>query len=330
MKPILKKSLILLVLSVCAAGCMSPQVKLFTDATDPLKEFTLKGEADEKALLIPVNGIISDFSRKGFLRTEPSMVQEIVSQLDMAAKDPEIKAVLFKIDSPGGSVTASDMLYHEIQAFKEETGKTIAVSLMNVAASGGYYMSLPADMIMAHPTSITGSVGVIFLRPKVNGLMEKIGVDVVTHTSGTQKDMGSPFREASPEEERIFQGLAERLGSRFIDLVKKHRGVYGSELAEVETARIFLADEALRIGLVDEIGYLSDAFEKTRAMAGLPVDARLVVYRRTEYPNDNIYNTQTRFQAGSPSLVDLGIPASAKLSRSGFYYLWPAGIGFEE
>lgn len=330
MKPILKKSLILLLLSVCAAGCMSPQVKLFTDATDPLKEFTLKGEADEKVLLIPVNGIISDFSRKGFLRIEPSMVQEIVSQLDMAAKDPEIKAVLFKIDSPGGSVTASDMLYHEIQAFKEETGKTIAVSLMNVAASGGYYMSLPADMIMAHPTSITGSVGVVFLRPKVNGLMEKIGVDVVTHTSGAHKDMGSPFREASPEEERIFQGLAERLGTRFIDLVKKHRGVYGSELAEVETARIFLADEALKIGLVDEIGYLSDAFEKIRAMAGLPVDARLVVYRRTEYPNDNVYNTQTRFQAGSPSLVDLGIPESAKLSRSGFYYLWPAGIGFEE
>lgn len=318
-----------MVLFVCAAGCMSPQVKLFTDATDPLKEFTLQGRADTKVLLIPVNGIISDFSHKGLLRTEPSMVQEVVSQLDMAAEDPEIKAVLFKIDSPGGSVTASDVIYHEVQAFKEKTGKAVSVVLMNVAASGGYYMALPADMIMAHPTSITGSVGVIFLRPKVNGLMEKIGVDVITHTSGTHKDMGSPFRDASEEEAQIFQGLSESLGSRFVNLVKTHRSLSDSALAEVETARIFLAEDALEIGLVDEIGYLSDAFKKTRAMAGLPEDAKLVVYRRSEYPNDNIYNTQTRFQAGGQSLIDLGIPQSAKLGRSGFYYLWPAGIDFK-
>ena len=329
MNAILKKILMLMVLFVCAAGCMSPQVKLFTDATDPLKEFTLQGRADTKVLLIPVNGIISDFSHKGLLRTEPSMVQEVVSQLNMAAEDPEIRAVLFKIDSPGGSVTASDVLYHEIQAFKGKTGKAVSVVLMNVAASGGYYMALPADMIMAHPTSITGSVGVIFLRPKVNGLMEKIGVDVITHTSGTHKDMGSPFRDASEEEAQIFQGLAESLGSRFVDLVKTHRDLSDSALAEVETARIFLADEAVKIGLVDEIGYLSDAFEKTRAMAGLPEDAKLVVYRRSEYPNDNIYNTQTRFQAGGQSLIDLGLPQFSKLGRSGFYYLWPAGIDFE-
>lgn len=329
MNAILKKSLILVLLIVCTAGCVSTQVKLFTDATDPLKEFTLKGGADEKVLLIPVNGLISDFSHKGLLRTEPSMIQDVVSQLDMAAEDPKIKAVLFKIDSPGGSVTASDILYHEIQSFRKRSGKPLSVVLMNVAASGGYYTALPADMIMAHPTSITGSVGVIFLRPKVNGLMEKIGVDVITHTSGAHKDMGSPFREASPEEAQMFEGLAENLGNRFVGLVKKHRGLSDSALAEVGTARIYLAEQALEIGLVDEIGYLSDAFEKTRSMAGLPEDARLVVYRRSEYPNDNIYNTQTRFQAGGRSLIDLGFPESAKLSRSGFYYLWPAGIDFE-
>ena len=316
-------------ISVLAAGCMSPNVKLFTDATDPLREYTLQGEADGKVLLIPVNGIISDFAHKGLLRTEPSMVQEIVSQLHMAERDADIKAVLFKIDSPGGSVTASDIIYHEIQAFKERTGKIVSVVLMNVAASGGYYMSLPADMIMAHPTSVTGSVGVIFFRPKFNGLMEKIGVDVVAHTSGQHKDMGSPFREATAEEDAIFQSLADNLGQRFTSLVKQHRGLDEAALADVETARIYLADEALAVGLVDEIGYLSDAVSKTRVMAGLPEDSRLVVYRRTEYPNDNFYNTQTRFQAGGTSLVDLGIPDAAKLNRAGFYYLWPTGIDFE-
>ena len=316
-------------MGACAAGCMSPNVKLFTDATDPLSEYTLQGEADGKVLLIPVNGIISDYAHKGLLRTEPSMVQDIVSQLQMAEKDAAIKAVLFKIDSPGGAVTASDILYHEIQAFKEKTGKVVSVVLMNVAASGGYYMSLPADMIMAHPTSITGSVGVIFVRPKVNGLMEKIGVDVVAHTSGMHKDMGSPFREATPKEEEMFQGLAGSLGQRFTRLVKKHRKLDESAMADVQTARIYLADEALAIGLVDEIGYLSDAVSRTRAMAGLSDDSRLVVYRRTKYPNDNFYNTQTRFESGRKALIDLGLPEFAKLSRAGFYYLWPAGIDFE-
>ncbi len=329
MKSILKKAAILLIITFLATGCMSPQVKLFTDATDPLKEFTLEGKADSKVLLIPVNGLISDFSHKGLLRTKPSMVQEIVSQLHMAENDPEIKAVLFKIDSPGGTVTASDILYHEIIEFKEKTNKKVTVSLMNVAASGGYYISLPADFIIAHPTSISGSVGVIFIRPKINGLMDKIGVDVVTHSSGIHKDMGSPFREATEEEKRIFQGLADSLGERFISLVRKHRYLDESELADVKTARIYLADEALEVGLVDDIGYLSDAVSKTKEMAGIPEDSRLVVYRRTEYPNDNFYNTQTRYQAGRNALVDLGLPESAKFDRAGFYYLWPAGIDFE-
>ena len=329
MRAIRIKIVFLLIMSFLAAGCMSPKVKLFTDATDPLKEFTLAGEAEDKILLIPVNGIISDFSHKGLLRTKPSMVQEIVSQLRMAENDPAVKAVLFKIDSPGGTVTASDILYHEIREFKEKTDKVVTVSLMNVAASGGYYISLPADHIMAHPTSIAGSVGVIFIRPKINGLMEKIGVDVVTHTSGRHKDMGSPFREATSAEEEMFQGLADRLGERFLRLVKRHRYLDASELANVKTARIYLADEALEVGLVDEIGYLKDAVSKTREMAGLSEDSRLVVYRRTEYPNDNLYNTQTRYQAGRQALVDLGLPESAKFDRAGFYYLWPAGIDFE-
>ena len=91
----------------------------------------------------------------------------------LAEKDEKVKAVLLKIDSPGGSSTASDILYHEIVAFKERTGKKVVVCMMNIAASGGYYVALPADMIMAHPTTVTGSVGVILIRPEVSQLMEK-------------------------------------------------------------------------------------------------------------------------------------------------------------
>ena len=106
----------------------------------------------------------------------PSQVQEVVSRLRRAEKDEEVKAVLLEINSPGGSITASDILYHEIMDFKERTGARVVAALMDVAASGGYYIALPADRIIAHPTTITGSVGVILVQPKVTGLMDKLGL----------------------------------------------------------------------------------------------------------------------------------------------------------
>lgn len=312
-----------------ANGCMFPTVKLFTDASDPLEEFTLEGEEKGKVLMIPVHGIISDISRKGMILTEPSLVQDVVSQLRLAEEDSEIKAVLFKIDSPGGSVTASDVLYHEIKSFKERTGVKVTAVIMNVAASGGYYMALPADYIVAHPTSVTGSIGVIFLKPKFYGLMDKIGVDVKVNTSGENKDMGSPFRKETEVEDAIFQTLTDSLGKRFIDLVVEHRGVSPEVVKDISTARIYLAEEALQLGLVDEIGYISDAVTRTKERAGMDENCKVVVYRRVEYPDDNLYNTQTRFQGMKYPLIDLGLPDTTMLNRAGFYYLWPAGIGEE-
>jgi protease IV len=307
-------------------GCMFPTVKLFTDATDPLQEFTLEGDAKGKILMISVSGIISDISKKGMIRTDPSLVQDIVSQLRLAEKDPEIQAVLFKIDSPGGSVTASDIIYHEIQSFKERTGKKVTAVIMNVAASGGYYMALPADFIMAHPTSVTGSIGVIFVRPHVYGLMDKIGVDVSATTSGENKDMGSPFREATQAEDKIFQSLTDSLGKRFVDLVVQHRRITPEAVMDISTARIYLAQEALRLGLIDEIGYIGDAIARTKEMAGLDENSRIVVYRREEFANDNLYNSQTRYGDAHAALIDLGLLDAALLNLSGFYYLWPAGL----
>jgi protease IV len=314
---------------IMIAGCVAPNVKLFTDATDPLKEYVLEGEAKEKILIISIKGVITDLSKKGMLQSEPSMVQDIVSQLRLAEKDPDIKAVVFTIDSPGGSVTASDILYHEIMKYKEKTGAKVTAVLMNVAASGGYYVALPADRIFAHPTSITGSIGVIFLRPKVYGLMEKIGVDVAVSTSGQNKDMGSPFREATEEEKEIFQTLTDSLGSRFSDLVLKHRQIDPEKFEEICSARIYLAQEAKDRGLVDEVGYVGDALTKTKNMAGVPEDAKVVVFRRNEYPNDNIYNTQTQLSGSSSPLVNLGLPDLEIFSQPGFYYLWPAGLNGE-
>lgn len=320
-------AVLLMIAGLFINGCMFPTIKLFTDASDPLLEFTLSGDEEGKVLLIPVHGIISDFPKRGLIFTEPSMLQDIVSQLRLAEEDSEIKAVLFKIDSPGGSVTASDVLYNEIKLFKERTGVKVTALIMNVAASGGYYMALPADYIIAHPTSITGSIGVIFLQPKLYGLMDKIGVAVKVTTSGDKKDMGSPFRESTEAEDAIFQSLTDSLGKRFIDLVVENRKVSPEAINDISTARIYLADEAYELGLIDEVGYIDDAIARTKEQAGLDENSKVVVYRRVEYADDNLYNTQMQAGGVKYPLIDLGIPDTSMLSRGGFYYLWPAGIG---
>ena len=178
---------------------------------------------------------------------------------------------------------------------------------MNVGASGGYYVALPADRIFAHATSITGSVGVVFLRPQVFGLMDKIGVGIAVSKSGRNKDIGSPFRPATEEETAIFQELTDHLAQQFIDRVKAHRQISESDLADIQTARIYNAEVAKKKGLVDEIGYLSDAVASAKTLAGLEKDARVVVYRRIEYANDTIYNPATGAGAG-PDMprLDLG------------------------
>ena len=121
----------MLVLSLLTA-CAGPQVKLFTDATDPLKEFTIEGSGGDKILLVPIRGLISDNPKKGLLSSSPSMVQQVVSQLKKAEQDKRIKAVLFKINSPGGSITASDLLYHEILSYKERTNAKVIVCMMDM------------------------------------------------------------------------------------------------------------------------------------------------------------------------------------------------------
>jgi protease IV len=307
------------------SGCIKPRITIFPDNTEPLQESTLQGHGKEKILIVSIKGFISD-SPKGFL-SKSSMVEDIVSQLKKAEKDKEIKAVILKIDSPGGSVTASDILYHEIMEYKKCTGAKVVAAMMGVAASGGYYVALPADLILAHPTTITGSVGVIFLRPNVSGLMNKIGLEVNATKSGKNKDMGSPFRKATPEENQIAQNLISDLAGRFISLTMAHRKLNDQAKEDVSSARVYTAADALNLGLVDRIGYLDDAIRGAAKLAGISDDAKVVVYRRTEYPNDNIYNTSSTSKQGLPeiNLIDLGLGDSLTPLRNGFYYLWMPG-----
>jgi protease-4 len=316
----------IVVSTIGLAGCSLPQINLFPQA-GPLKEVVLEGIGEEKVLVLSINGSITDQPKEKLLRTRPAMVQEFVSHLRLAEKDPQIKAVLLKVNSPGGPVTASDILYHEIGSFKERTGKKLVVSMMSVAASGGYYLSLPADWIMAHPTTVTGSVGVIFMRPCVSVFMEKVGFSMNVSKSGAHKDMGSPFKPTNEVDDTLFQELTDQMAQRFHSLVQKHRKLTPEQMEQVATARIFLAPDAKEVGLVDEIGYLKDALAKTKSMAGLADDAKVITFRRYDSKEDNIYNPAMQNRDGA---ISAGIPKLTNfvgMPEAGFYYIWPSAIG---
>jgi len=319
--------LAMIVFLTVLTGCSLPKLSLFPE-TGPLKEVTLEGTGEEKILVVNIDGPISDQPKDKLLRTEPGMVQELVTHLQKAAKDPQIKALLVKVNSPGGTITASDILYHEISAYKKRSGAKVVVAMMDVAASGGYYLSLPADWIMAHPTTITGSVGVIFMRPGVSGFMDKYGFTMTINKSGKQKDMGSPFRAPTEEDDAIFQQLIDQMAARFYGLVQKHRQLTPEQMEKVKTARIFMADEAKAIGLVDDIGYLKDAVAKAKTLAGLRADAKVVTYRRQESAEDNIYNPA--MSSGPGGGLEANLPTLTRfldIPEAGFYYMWPAAMG---
>jgi protease-4 len=164
---------------------------------------------------------------------------------------------------------------------------------------------------------------VVLLRTNVSGLLGKIGVEMNIDKSGRNKDMGSPFRQATEEERQIMQIVIDDLAGRFLTLVTHHRKLTEDAKANISSARIYTADEAVRLGLVDRIGYLDDAIGKTIEIAGLPEKAKVIVYRRTEYPDDNLYNINTgKTEMPEIHLLDLGLADSLPPVRSGFYYLW--------
>ncbi|HCG73994.1 MAG TPA: signal peptide peptidase SppA, partial [Nitrospina sp.] len=173
-----------------------------------LKEVTIEGEGPGKILLVNVDGVINNQKDKTFSGSTVGlgMVEKIRSIVEKAEKDDEIKALLIKMNSPGGTVTASDIIFHLLKTYKENRKVRIYIQVMDLAASGGYYIALAGDEIIAHPTSLIGSIGVIALKVNLQELMTKVGVSWEIVKSGDKKDFMSPFRSFTKEERELFQG----------------------------------------------------------------------------------------------------------------------------
>ncbi|WP_157760724.1 signal peptide peptidase SppA [Hydrogenovibrio halophilus] len=313
----------LLMVSLMFSGCVS--IHLGPGAGDPLQEQTLETQdgAEKKVLLISIEGMIANEPESGLLSQRPGMIDRVTMQLRKAAEDPEIVAVVLRIDSPGGGVTASDILYRELQRFRQNTGKKLVVQMMDVAASGGYYIALAAEEIYAHPTTLTGSVGVISLTADVTGLTRKLGVEVHTYKSGEKKDVGSPFRPHQPEDAVYWQSLIDRMAARFHALVQERRQLNDQAMQSIKTARIYLGEQAVGAGLVDAVAYLPETLERACRLGGAKA-CETVAYRFDLNPNANRYSPGMQ----SPYAPSLSLLPGAELSerwlKPGQYYLyWP-------
>ncbi len=312
----------LLALLFSGYGC-TVNVDVLGKHTDPLKEYVLDGSGSDKILIIPVRGFLSESPREGLVSQSPGVVQSVSSMLHKAADDDNIKAIVLLINSPGGTVTAADILYHELTQYRSEHDITMVACIMSVGASGGYFVSLAADTIIAHPTSIVGSVGTIFITPKVQGLMDKLGVGAEVTKSGELKDMGTPFRASTPEEHQLVQSMIDGLNSRFLKLVKTRRNESRSAMDDISRAGVYTAKQAQENGLIDSIGYMDDALKIAAHKAGLGDTPKVIMYRRHKINDDTYFNPEA--SASMKSLIDLGSVGSAVGMEAGLYHLWMPG-----
>jgi len=247
------------------------------------------------------------------------LLARVQEELRKADKDDNVKALIVRINSPGGTITASDLIYREIVAFKARKKVPVVTVMMDVAASGGYYAALAGDTIIAMPTTVTGSIGVIMLTLNAQGLMEKIGVAPLAIKSADKKDAGSPFRQLTPEERAIFQSVIDQMYGRFVGLIVEHRKIPEARVREFADGRIYTAEQAKALGLVDSIGYMDDVVAAARKTAGLE-EAKIVMYHRPREYRSNFYSATLATQGLETSLGSLAGLVGGTGPR--FMYLW--------
>jgi protease IV len=314
-----------LLVSIALFGTISLQYGCITinliEPAGPVQEVQLTGTGVGKVLLLDLSGVISAQDKDGVI-PQPNMLATFKEELTRASKDEKIKAVVVRINSPGGTVNASDILYHELKAFKAARKIPVITSMMDVAASGGYYLAMATDAILVHPSTVTGSIGVIMLTVNAKGLMEKVGLEASAITSGPRKDMGSPFRTMTPEEKTIFQGVIDSFYQRFLAVVQEGRPqLSADQIKKLADGRIYSGEQAKAAGLVDEIGYLDEAIELAKKKAGL-AEARVVTYRRRGEYQNNIYSRVFGAGSGLSSFANMDLLSIVRGGSPQFMYLW--------
>lgn len=242
--------------------------------------------------------------------------RSFIEDLHRYQENGNVKAIVVRLETPGGGITPSQEIYDELVDFRRESGKPVIASMGSVAASGGYYIAAACDHIVAAKGTVTGSIGVIAQWMNLEGLLEWARVEPTTFTSGDQKDLGNPYREMTEEERLLYQAFIDELHGQFVDAVAAGREIDREEVVEIADGRIFTGARAVELGLVDEIGNVWDAISIAGERAGIGSDPR-VVYPRYEDPGliDLLFSSEKLSVTESVRYL-------MRANRSPFQYRW--------
>jgi protease IV len=320
-------STMLITLAGCSSGAF--QIEMIP-AEKKLKETQIQKDKgwfiSDKIAIIDVDGTMVNERQDSLLRTGDNPVSVFIEKLDKAAADSDVKAVVLRINSPGGTVVATDIMYHSLQEFKNKTGKPVVVCIMDMGCSGAYYLACAADGIMAQPSSVVGNIGTIFQTFSVSGTLDKIGIKTSTIKSGELKDIASPLHELNQKEKDVLQGIIGEMFKQFVTAVHEGRkNISEQKLTDLTDGRVFTGQQALSNGLIDKVGYMSDAIEWAKEMASVE-KASVVIYHRPSYYTPNAYSSVMASTGGLESLINLKLPDWLASGGTQFLYLWQPGL----
>lgn len=286
----------------------------------------------DKIALIPVTGMIANARRPGLLGAGVNPVDQLVRRLEKAQRDDDVRAVVLRVNSPGGTVTGSDIMHREVRRFIEITDKPVIASLGEVAASGGYYVALAADRIIGERAGVTGAIGVLVQTVNISEGLARLGVDARAITSGPNKDLANPLEEPRETHYEIIQQMVDKYYGQFRGIVLQRRPELQSEAIERATdGRVFTGAKAAELGLIDETGGVRDAFAEAKQRANIE-KARMISYLGPEQEPGSPYGVRASTDAATTNpaaatqinLFQVNLPTdpASLLGRVGFYYLW--------
>jgi protease-4 len=266
---------------------------LFADM-DGFEEVIIEdGNLDDKIAVFELNGVIQDVDDTGSMFSDVGYNHKVfLDMLDYAKNDASVKGIILKVNSPGGGVYESAQIHKKLLEIKNEAKIPVYVSMGSMAASGGYYISAPADKIFASPETITGSLGVIMQSLNVTGLAKKYGVTYDTIKSGQYKDIMNPVREMTKEERDILQSMVQNSYNNFVDVIAEGRGLDKTEVRKIADGRIYDGIQAEKLNLVDKLGYEEDAIKDMRKKYKLS-DAQVIKYE-TPFSFSSFFQTKLK------------------------------------
>ncbi|WP_062104252.1 signal peptide peptidase SppA [Bacillus niameyensis] len=233
-------------------------------STEFFEEVVETGSPLNKIAVLEVDGVIQDTGEASIFQTGGYLHKEFMKQLNHVKEDATVKAIVLKVNSPGGGTNESAEIHHKLVQIKEETNKPIYVSMGSMAASGGYYISAPADKIFASPETLTGSLGVIMQGINIAELADKLGIDFTTIKSGPYKDIMSQYREMTDEEKAILDSMLKNSYDEFVRVISEGRQMPESDVRKLADGRIYDGRQAKEVGLIDDFGYEEDVIEQLK------------------------------------------------------------------